>query len=746
MFFKRKENEMKKRLVSAVMAAMLSAASISPVVPVVSADDQFGETAVVMEEVEEAAAEDYTAEESYEEETAYEEVYEEASDYTEEETEVSEPAQEYVEESAETSEAVTDYADESAETPEAASDYADESAATPEAASDYEDESAGTPEAASDYEDESAETPEAVSDYVGEVSETSEQEPGAEEFVEVEESAETESDAAAEEAMLYAADTEDYFRVISTESSQVIDIGKDNKRTLHIVAISSYKSPIRYEWTKNGKIIDSNGAYCDVTEGGHYIARAYDSLGHEGSVSFDIYAERDLGAKPAGEVDENGKCNVQVTGGQKAVFEIDTSHITKNVSYKWMREEETIENNTTKIILPPDKVRSDSYICEISDGYNKQKITFNVTVDNQFSVSCMNPDSEDNHGQVIYVKPGDTIDLKAIIKGADLDSLKYSWFIPGDTVKMKMLYYGTRDGIKIENIDKTMRIGGEFTDRYGNKEYIYYDLIIENHLKASADENFKTTQKTVEVSNRPVTLKTYVKADLMDGISYGWFYDWLPFLGNEGKGREFTIYPDDLKDIPLGEVVKYRCEVKDKYRNSDTVIYKVKRSGYLTFDKTALSIGLLKNGTVSASMADSDKIVKIVPANKNVATATWSGSKITVKAGKTGGSTNIAVKTASGKVVKFKVTVPKPVLSFTSGGKTLTLKNGLSVNKGKSAAVAVKLANGDSIAKIVPSNSKVSCTWSGSRITVKGGKTAGTVNVAVRTKCGKVAKFKVTVK
>ncbi len=266
---------------------------------------------------------------------------------------------------------------------------------------------------------------------------------------------------------------------------------------------------------------------------------------------------------------------------------------------------------------------------------------------------------------------------------------------------------------------------------------------VENHLVCYVDNNHSATEKNIDITKGPLTLKAYPKADNMDGIRYSWGdNDFNDF----GTKSEATLTAEYINQMMPGERNRIFCRVEDKYGNYAFGEFYIMLKPRLALDQNDLKLGLVKSCIINATMAGSDRIAKIVPVNKNVATATCLGSKIIVKTGKTGGSTNIAVKTASGKVVKFKVTVPKPVLSFTSGGKTLTLKNGLSVNKGKSAAVAVKLANGDSIAKISPSNSKVSCSWFGNRITVKGGKTAGTVNVAVKTKCGKVAKFKVVVK
>ena len=557
---------MKKRLVSVVMAAMLSATSMSPVVSVVSADDQFEETAVVMEEVEEAAAEDYTAEESYEEETAYEEVSEEASDYT------------------------------------------DEAGEVPEVAADIEEEETGTPEPASDYVEEEVQTSESVSDFVEEETET-----------------------------VRAAD--DY--------------------------------------------VDSNAEISDE------VSREDEAVN---------------GEDPADEITDEAV----VENGNGSVMESLQTEAVK-MEFESATEEE-----------------GDASVDE-------------ETNPNHLSVSIV--DTAGAIAQTVGVEYGGSINLGIVVNADDMEGIHIEWF---DSYKDDAKPFD-RDtiGTTVSNVTERKSVRAEVTDKFGHMEYVTFEIVIASDLVVATDKDFKNTKKNIYVYNAPLVLKAYAKCSTKKTFRYDWYSD---TFGDLGDGQEITIGLDILKKMAPGQKDIIRCVTSDNYSNFKRAEFHVRMMGILSFDKKELSLGLMKTGTVNATILDSDEIVKVVPADKDVATATWEGSKIKVRAGMKSGSTNIAVRTESDRVVKFRVTVPKPVLSFTKGGKTLNLKNGLSVNKGKSAAVAVKLANGDSIAKIVPSNSKVSCTWSGSRITVKGGKTAGTVNVAVKTKCGKIAKFKVVVK
>ena len=95
------------------------------------------------------------------------------------------------------------------------------------------------------------------------------------------------------------------------------------------------------------------------------------------------------------------------------------------------------------------------------------------------------------------------------------------------------------------------------------------------------------------------------------------------------------------------------------------------------------------------------------------------------------------VMTASEEAAGAIGDMARPFLSF--------YKTGFVLAKGKSTVVKASLAAGDSIVKVVPTRPDVvKAVWSGRLITVSG-KAKGMTTVAVKTKRGKVAKFRVTV-
>ena len=532
------------------------------------------------------------------------------------------------------------------------------------------------------------------------------------------------------------------FEVTTDLEDWELDMWDSDSMELTVNVESTYDSAVSYEWRKNGEIIE--GAADDsytATEGGLYTVRAYDDLGHEGTVDFKVSAERDIGAGwTCGE-------DIEAPANQELKLSVDTTGITKDVTFSWTFhdidsiEPQEIGEGSSELIIGADDLKSGAYVCEVSDGYNYQRIYYSVAVINHLSAVVEHPDENTDDTETVAVPYGKTARLKAIVTADDMDGIVYKWIDNNPSIE----YDVNEDTIEIENITEARFIQLKVTDKYGNNKYLYYNIRVDNHFTVSAEEQKVVTYKYVPVYNAPLTLKVYAKADDMEGLTYRWFDEDEHNLEG-GTKSSVSIGLDKLKMMAPGKKKHYVCEVTDKFGSWTRVVFRVEMKKLLVFDKTALTIGLTKTGTVNATMAATDKIVNVVPSNKNVATATWSGNKITVKAGTVGGSTNIAVKTASGKVVKFKVTVPKPVLSFTSGSKAISMTSALDLKKSKSAIVTAKLADGDSIAKVAPSNKCVTCKWSGNKITVTAGKAAGAVNVAVKTKCGKVVKFKVNVK
>ena len=84
---------------------------------------------------------------------------------------------------------------------------------------------------------------------------------------------------------------------------------------------------------------------------------------------------------------------------------------------------------------------------------------------------------------------------------------------------------------------------------------------------------------------------------------------------------------------------------------------KVVPKPFIKFNKTAFSLARKKSTTVTVTLAKGDSIVKVAPTWTSRVSATYKGLTITVTAKTAKGKTTVAVKTKTGKVKKFTVTV-----------------------------------------------------------------------------------------
>ncbi len=145
---------------------------------------------------------------------------------------------------------------------------------------------------------------------------------------------------------------------------------------------------------------------------------------------------------------------------------------------------------------------------------------------------------------------------------------------------------------------------------------------------------------------------------------------------------------------------------------------------FLSFDKIDFILAKGKSTVVKASFAAGDSIVRVVPTRPDVVKAVWSGRMITVS-GKAKGMTTVAVKTKRGKVVKFRVTVPKTATKAVKA-------SDLTLNKGRAGKIKVQLipANTDETNLIFRSSNTRVCKVSAGGTVKAVGK--GRTTVAIR--------------
>ena len=172
---------------------------------------------------------------------------------------------------------------------------------------------------------------------------------------------------------------------------------------------------------------------------------------------------------------------------------------------------------------------------------------------------------------VLDLVPGEDVTLKARVDADDLAGIRYKWY----HYLSEELFYGEDDELEILSTDgdsltitspKSDFIILEVSDQYGQTEYLFFLIKVENNLTAYPDggeENHDSIAVVIPDGQAAVPLEVHVKATVMDGITYAWFIEDEQI---EGTGNTNIVPASD------GKVT---CEVRDAFGNVKTVLFRL---------------------------------------------------------------------------------------------------------------------------------------------------------------------------
>lgn len=269
---------------------------------------------------------------------------------------------------------------------------------------------------------------------------------------------------------------------------------------------------------------------------------------------------------------------------------------TTDLTYKWYIWGENSDDLTDSTYERKNVVKS--FYCDLyiySESFDKGyfRYGFNVVVANNFSAKAIG-DTE------ITAKPGETIKLKVQASCAKGD-ITYDWQGQGSVSEDDPAEFTT------DVITKGGHVSCRVSDMYGNTETIYYNIKIENGLKAGA----KGSSKVNVPYNEKATLE--VEASCNNGeIEYVW-YD---ADNNEqlGSGAVFTTEN-------ITEKKNYRCIVSDEYGNYEFVYFAVNIDNGLKVEAVGSTNVIIKQG-------ESVTLKVKASCNEGELTYKWTGSGV----------------------------------------------------------------------------------------------------------------------
>ena len=244
---------------------------------------------------------------------------------------------------------------------------------------------------------------------------------------------------------------------------------------------------------------------------------------------------------------------------------------TTDLTYKWYIWGENNDDLTDSTYERKNVVKS--FYCDLyiySESFDKGyfRYGFNVVVANDFSVKAIG-DTE------ITAKPGETVKLR-IQASCTKGDITYDWQGQGSVSEDDPAEFTT------DVITKGGHVSCRVSDMYGNTETIYYNIKIENGLKAGA----KGSTNVNVPYNEKATLEVEASCDNGE-IEYVW-YD---ADNNEqlGSGAVFTTEN-------ITEKKKYRCIVSDEYGNYEFVYFAVNIDNGLKVEAVGSTNVVIKQG------------------------------------------------------------------------------------------------------------------------------------------------------
>ena len=195
------------------------------------------------------------------------------------------------------------------------------------------------------------------------------------------------------------------------------------------------------------------------------------------------------------------------------------------------------------------------YSCHIHDeDDNIAVVEYQVIIDNNLTA-----DAEDEYGnqtdwQDVKANLNETTELNAFVTADDMEGLTYKW----TDSEWNQIEGADTTSYTVGPVTKAETYHFEVSDPYGNTASVSYDICIQNHLTAYAEDEYgnQTDSSTIYTApNETVELNAFVSADDMDGLTY----EWTDSDGNPVEGAGTT----SCTIGPVTEAETYHLKVSD---------------------------------------------------------------------------------------------------------------------------------------------------------------------------------------
>ena len=377
--------------------------------------------------------------------------------------------------------------------------------------------------------------------------------------------------------------------------------------TLKVNAYALDMEGITYQW-RLGTWYDDDCRFTDI-EGANastytpelarnsYACVVTDRYGNTNTVLIDTEVDNHLSISFDGYDTEQPVINANV-GDSVTLHVIATADDASNLNYSWYSNNNLIENETTETLTIDSVNESMSIRCEVRDPYKGYAdASLEIRIDNGLKV--YDQSNENSKFIRINAAPGESITLDPIVEINDDEGAEYKWY------KYTDIYGDFEDCYGKELIENANNTSYTFTpaedkaayqlfvtDRYGNSDYVQYNVKRDNNLKVYPEGN-TADDNSIDITINPgetASLKTIVTAAITEGIQYQWYKD------NELIGGENS----DTLSTPVDTTGTYKCSVTDQFGTTGEAIFNVRIDNGLTLIPDGNSSAYNKTKTIYA--------------------------------------------------------------------------------------------------------------------------------------------------
>ena len=284
----------------------------------------------------------------------------------------------------------------------------------------------------------------------------------------------------------------------------------------------------------------------------YFGARYYHS---SNTGSFDVVLKEYQGLTTAEAVESR----VGVAANQTATLEVRAETTDgSSLSYRWMTGGVEIAGVTSNVHMTGAITQSTYYNCTVQDTYgNSTNVSFNVYVDNELQAHAAD-------GTSFSVAPGGSVTLT--VNASCLDGqIFYTWNSYTENEGWKTIDGADTNSFTIPSVLAKTRYQCHVWDEFDNHNYVYFNVSVDNQLKAEAAGDKRTFFADL---GSQVTLT--VNASCLDGQIY---YQWESYNSRD----ELYIINDAVTDTLVVQSAQtrsvYHCRISDDYGNTRTISF-----------------------------------------------------------------------------------------------------------------------------------------------------------------------------